>query len=104
MIGWFLAKPSQLNKYCKLYTDQGMDVLVGSPTFLQSLFTFKDIEVSLSFFKFVEQLILIYLQNFGKQINELVVINEKQYPKLFVHSFSGGAPMWGVVMRMIKKV
>jgi hypothetical protein len=46
MISWFYGQKSQINKYSKLYTDQGMDVLVGRISLIQFLFNIKSVEVS----------------------------------------------------------
>jgi hypothetical protein len=46
MISWFYGQKSQINKYSKLYTDQGMDVLVGRISLVQFLFNIKSVEVS----------------------------------------------------------
>ena len=46
MISWFYGQKSQINKYSQLYTDQGMDVLVGRISLVQFLFSIKSVEVS----------------------------------------------------------
>lgn len=46
MISWFYGKPSQINKYATLYTDNGMDVLVTRISLMQFLFAIKGVEVS----------------------------------------------------------
>lgn len=50
MISWFYGKPAQINKYCKLYTDHGIDVLVGQITLTQFLLSIKSAEVKLLIF------------------------------------------------------
>jgi Eukaryotic protein of unknown function (DUF829) len=45
MISWFYGKPSQINKYSQLYTDQGMDVLVGRISLGQFLLSIGSVEV-----------------------------------------------------------
>jgi hypothetical protein len=46
MISWFNGKPNQINKYAKIYTDQGMDVLVGRISLIQIAFSIQSIEVN----------------------------------------------------------
>jgi hypothetical protein len=38
------------------------------------------------------------------QIADILVENEKDYPEIHIHSFSAGGCMWGVCLRMMKKV
>jgi hypothetical protein len=45
MISWFYGKKRQINKYNKLYTDQGMDVLIYRCTLKQFIFSVKHVEV-----------------------------------------------------------
>lgn len=84
MISWFYGTPSQINKYSKLYTDQGMDVLVGQISLSQFIFSIKDVEL------------------FGKNIVEILKNNEDHYKEIFLHNFSAGNGMWGVTQRIIK--
>jgi hypothetical protein len=51
------------------------------------------------YFQAVQQ---IFFQHLGVQIADILVENEKDYPEIYIHSFSAGACMWGVVHRMMK--
>lgn len=46
MISWFNGQKSQINKYSQMYTDEGLDVLVGRISLLQFLFQIKSVEVT----------------------------------------------------------
>jgi hypothetical protein len=48
MFGWFNATPKALNKYCEIYTDRGLDVLVGNISPSQLIFSVKEFEVIFS--------------------------------------------------------
>lgn len=76
----------QINKYSKLYTDQGFDVLVGQISLKQFIFSIKGVEA------------------FAKSIADALHSNEHHYNEIFIHTFSAGGGMWGIVQRIIKKV
>ncbi|CRK96213.1 CLUMA_CG009641, isoform A [Clunio marinus] len=84
-LSWFYGQRRHINKYSKLYTDQGMDVLVVRINLIQSLFDLKGVE------------------KFGQDIADVLNSNEKYYKEIFIHSFSAGCGMYGVAQRMIKK-
>jgi len=85
IISWFFGTPSQINKYSKLYTDQGMDVLVGQISFTHFLLSVKEVE------------------KFAKNIADILLINEDHYNEIFLHVFSAGGPMWGIVNRVMNR-
>lgn len=86
MISWIYGQKSQINKYSKLYTDQGFDVLVGRMSLAQFVFNVKGIE------------------RFGLEIAEVLQNNEGDYKEIYIHAFSAGCGMLGIVQRMIKRV
>lgn len=86
IISWLFASKTQINKYSKLYTDQGMDVLVGRISFAQSLFNIKS------------------TVRFGQNIVDILHSNEDEYKEIFVHSFSAGGLMWGLAQKLMKRV
>jgi Eukaryotic protein of unknown function (DUF829) len=46
MLSWFNGQKSQINKYSKLYTDEGMDVLVGRIPLIEFFYSLKSIDVN----------------------------------------------------------
>lgn len=46
ILSWFYGEPSQINKYSQLYTENGMDVLVGRITLIQFMLKIKSTEVT----------------------------------------------------------
>lgn len=86
MISWFYGQKSTLNKYSKLYTDQGLDVLVGRLSLVQFIFSVKGTE------------------RFAQNIADVLQNNEDDYKEIYIHSFSAGCGMLGIVQRMIKRV
>lgn len=85
MLGWLYATTKDVNKYSKLYTDQGMDVLVG--------------RISLTDFLSKKR-----AAGFSQKILDILKINEASYNEIFLHTFSAGGGVWGGVQRQIKKV
>ncbi|CRK87336.1 CLUMA_CG001138, isoform A [Clunio marinus] len=85
MISWFYGQKHQINKYSQIYTDQGMDVLVGRISLVQFLFNIKSVERS------------------GQNIVNVLHNNEHDYKEIFIHTFSAGGGMYGLCQKMMKK-
>lgn len=70
MLSWFYGQPKQINKYSKLYTDKGMDVLVGRLTLFQLMFSVKSIEVNYEFFliNFSKKIIILEYSDMVKKL------------------------------------
>lgn len=85
LFAWVYSQQNHVEKYIKLYTDQGLDVLVAQFTLWQFLVSVKDTE------------------QFAKNIMDIVMINEDQYKNIFLQIFSAGGGLWGTVQRLITK-
>lgn len=86
MISWLNGRKGNLNKYAQLYTDQGYDVLVGRITIIQAMFRIKSTE------------------RFGQNIVDILHNNRDHYPEIIIHSFSVGVLIWGLALKLMKRV
>jgi Eukaryotic protein of unknown function (DUF829) len=103
MISWLNGNKKHVTKYSKLYTDQGLDVLVGQPSKIDFMFNWKSTKVREKISNILMTFIT-FLQQFGQDIADLLQSNEDQYKKIFIHGFSVGAGMWAMTQKMIAEV
>lgn len=86
LISWLSGRPAQVNKYTTLYTDQDFDVLVAQISMWQAICDIKSTE------------------QFALDIMEVLKNAEEDYSEIFIHSFSAGALVWGLCMKLMKRV
>lgn len=104
MLSWFFGQRKQINIYSKLYTDQGIDVLVGRISLVQVLFSIKKCKVNDFSMKLMTDNSRTIRQEFGRDIAEVLKNNEEHYEKIFIHSFSIGGGVWGMIQQVIEEV
>lgn len=76
ILSWLEAKQSHVEKYCKIYTDLGIDVLLVQTNVLKLLRPTTGTQV------------------IAKNVVDFLTNNEN-YEKLFIHGFSVGGYLWG---------